>query len=266
VSAALVAVLATGALIVVATLADWSSFAAMAPGIMSRLLPALLVNTGAATVASLEGAITRSGAVGGALIGMTIYLGAGWEGWTLLCATFACALVASRVGSDRKKALGIAQEDEGARGAWHAVANCGIAAAAAVVAATSPHQSAAWLALVTALTAGGADTAASEIGKAWGRRTVLIVGLKRVAPGTSGGISLEGSIANVIAATGLAALGAALGLIAGRAVPVVVVAALVGASLESVLGATLEPAGILNNHLLNFINTAAAAAVAVYLI
>jgi uncharacterized membrane protein len=32
------------------------------------------------------------------------------------------------------------------------------------------------------------------------------------------------------------------------------------------LGATLEPAGILNNHLLNFINTAAAAAVAVYLI
>jgi uncharacterized protein (TIGR00297 family) len=266
VNAAAGALLAAGTLFVVAMLADGASSTAMASGVSSRLLPALLVNAGAATVARLEGAITRSGAIGGALIGTTIYLGAGWEGWAMLVATFACALIASYAGWDRKKALGIAQDDEGARSARHAVANCGVAAAAAVVGATSPYQSAAWLALVTALTAGGADTVASEVGKAWGRRTVSIVGLQPVQPGTPGAISPEGVIANIVAAIVLAGLGAALGLIAGAAIPIVVVGALLGASVESVLGATLEPAGILNNDLLNYINTAAAAALAIYLI
>jgi uncharacterized protein (TIGR00297 family) len=266
VSAAQAAALATGALFVVAMLADGPSSAAMAPGVVSRLLPALMVNAGAVTVAWLEGAISRSGAVGGALIGITIYLGAGWEGWTMLLATFASAVIASHIGVNRKKALRIAQDDEGPRGAAHAAANCGVAAAAAVVGATSPYQSAAWLALVAALTAGGADTVASEIGKAWGRRTVSIVSLQPVPPGTSGAVSFAGSLANIVAAVALASLGAALGLIGASAIPIVVIAALLGASIESVLGATLEPSGVLNNHLLNFINTAVAAAVAVYLI
>ena len=39
----------------------------------------------------------------------------------------------------------------------------------------------------------------------------------------------------------------------------VVVAATVGSLIESWLGATLEAPGILNNDMLNFINTAAAA-------
>ena len=42
----------------------------------------------------------------------------------------------------------------------------------------------------------------------------------------------------------------------------VVVAATAGALVESALGATLEGPGILNNDMLNFINTAVAAAVA----
>ena len=42
----------------------------------------------------------------------------------------------------------------------------------------------------------------------------------------------------------------------------VVVGATVGALVESALGATLEGPGILNNDMLNFINTAVAAAVA----
>lgn len=42
----------------------------------------------------------------------------------------------------------------------------------------------------------------------------------------------------------------------------VVIGATVGALVESVLGATLEGPGILNNDTLNFVNTAVAAAVA----
>jgi uncharacterized membrane protein len=64
----------------------------------------------------------------------------------------------------------------------------------------------------------------------------------------------------VVAAIALAVLGAALGLIATTAIPLVVAGALAGAFVESALGATLEARGILNNDLLNFINTAVAVA------
>jgi uncharacterized protein (TIGR00297 family) len=224
-------------------------------------VPAVLVNAGFATVAYLEGAVTRSGVYAGAAIGIAVYLGAGWEGWVMLLATFAAAVVTSKVGWQRKKALGIEEDREGRRGAGNALANCLVAAVAAIVAITSPYQAAAWLALVSALTAGAADTVASEIGKAWGRRTFLVVGFRPVPPGTSGAISLEGTIANVVAAFALAALGAALGLIPTFAIPHVVVGALAGSFVESALGATLEKPGILNNDLLNFIGTAVAVAV-----
>jgi uncharacterized protein (TIGR00297 family) len=121
------------------------------------------------------------------------------------------------------------------------------------------------LALTAALAAGGSDTVASEIGKAWGRSTFLVVGFSRVKPGTPGAMSLEGTAAGIVAALALAALAVALGLIPSAAILAVAVAATVGALVESALGATLEPAGILNNDMLNFINTAVASAVAIAL-
>jgi len=67
------------------------------------------------------------------------------------------------------------------------------------------------------------------------------------------------------AALALAAVAAALGFITGTLTLVVVVAATAGAFVESVLGATLEGPGILNNDMLNFINTAVAALMAIAL-
>ena len=250
---------AAGATLWLASLADAAAMSAMLPGVTARLLPAVLVNAGFAAVAWLEHAVTPSGAIVGALIGITIYVGAGWEGFVLLLATFAAAVVSSKIGWERKTALGIAEERSGRRGAGNALANCGVAAVAAIVAVTSPHQAQAWLAIVASLTAGAADTVASEIGKVWGRRTFLVTGFRPVPPGTSGAVSLEGTVANVVAALALAALGAALGLVAPSTIPLIVVAALVGAFVESALGATLEGRGILNNHVLNFITTGVAA-------
>jgi uncharacterized protein (TIGR00297 family) len=83
-----------------------------------------------------------------------------------------------------------------------------------------------------------------------------------VKPGTPGAMSLEGTAAGLLASLALAAIGAGLGLIPASAILIVVAAATVGALVESALGATLEGPGILNNDMLNFINTAVAAAVA----
>jgi uncharacterized protein (TIGR00297 family) len=183
----------------------------------------------------------------------------------LLLATFLTASVTSRLGLKRKVLLGIAEEREGRRGTGNAIANCGVAAVAAIAAATTPDRAPSLLALVAALTAGGSDTVASEIGKAWGRSTFLVTTFSRVPPGTPGAMSLEGTAAGLAAAFGLATIGLAVGLVPASALLAIVVAATVGALVESTLGATLEGPGILNNDMLNFVNTAVAAAVALVL-
>jgi uncharacterized protein (TIGR00297 family) len=204
-----------------------------------------------------------SGAIGGAIVGIVIYAGSGLGGWILLFAAFLAAAVTSRLGLQRKTLLGIAEARGGRRPAGNAIANCGVAALAAIAAVTTPHAHAALVALVAALAAGGSDTVASEIGKAWGTSTYLVTTFGRVKPGTPGAMSVEGTAAGLVAAAGLAALGVALGLAPGSAIVPVVAGATAGALVESALAATFEGAVILNNDMLNFINTAVAAAIAI---
>jgi uncharacterized membrane protein len=78
-------------------------------------------------------------------------------------------------------------------------------------------------------------------------------------------MSLEGTVAGVLGAGLLGGIAIGLNLLAASSLLLVVVAATIGALVESGLGATLEEPGILNNDLLNFINTAVAAGVAVLL-
>ncbi len=236
------------------------------PAIVLHALPwAIAVNVIVAWLGHRARTVSTSGAIAGALVGAIIYCGGGPGAWSLLFVTFVVASATSRLGLRRKMLLGIAEERGGRRGAGNAIANCGVAALAAIAAVTTAHDRAALLALVAALAAGGSDTVASEIGKAWGRRTFLITTLRAVTPGTPGAVSLEGTAAGFVAAVGLAAAGAAFGLVSPMRIPVLVVAATCGAIVESLLGATLERPGILNNDMLNFINTAVAAGVALVL-
>jgi uncharacterized protein (TIGR00297 family) len=229
---------------------------------VSALPWALAVNALTGWLGYRARTVTRSGAVAGVVVGALIYVGGGAGAWVLLLVTFIAASVTSRAGLARKERLGIAEERGGRRGAGNAIANCGVAAVAAIGAVTTPYPAEALCALVAALTAGGSDTIASEIGKAWGRSTFLVTTFRRVKPGTSGAMSVEGTMAGLLGAIALAACGAALGLIPFSAVLLVVAAATAGALVESALGATLEEPGILNNDMLNFVNTAVAAAVA----
>jgi uncharacterized protein (TIGR00297 family) len=247
------------------TLVSGDAFDAAWPSVRSALLGAVVVNLLTAVGGWKARLVSGAGAITGGVIGFVIYACAGFFGWVLLFAAFGLAAVSTRLGISRKAVLGIAEEREGRRGPGNAIANCGLAAAAALLAVASPYREWALLVFVTALAAGGSDTVASEIGKAWGRRTFLITGFRRVQPGTSGAISLEGTAAGLVAALGLAAVGLAGNLISWPLVGAAVAGATIGSFAESMLGATLEPRGILNNDLLNFINTAVAAAAAVTL-
>jgi uncharacterized protein (TIGR00297 family) len=228
---------------------------------------ALPMAAAANAVAAIAGhrarTVSTSGAVVGACLGVLIFVTAGWRGWALLMATFMSAAVTSRTGLRRKTLLGIAEERGGRRGAANAIANTGVAAVAGLMAATTYAPGPAMVGFAAALTAGGSDTVASEIGKAFGRRTILVHTLKAVPPGTPGAVSLEGTAAGLLGALALAGLAAALELVPGSAVVAVVAGATTGAFAESALSATFEHRGILNNDVLNFLNTAVAAATAI---
>lgn len=227
------------------------------------LLPALVLNLVVAGAGYAARTVSISGVVAGIVIGVSIYLAAGWEGWVLLLLAFVAASGASRLGLRAKASLGIAEARGGRRGAGNAIANTGIAAAAAVIGVVSYALVPAMLAFVAALTAGSSDTVASEIGKAWGRRTWLLIPPRPASPGTPGAISVPGTLAGFGAALLLGFAAAGLGLIEQGDVFAVVMGATIGSFVESALGATLEPRGILDNDSLNLINTAIAAFAAV---
>ncbi|MBI1875743.1 MAG: DUF92 domain-containing protein [Acidobacteria bacterium] len=235
---------------------------AAGPTVAGALPVALLLNVTVAIAGWKARTVSTSGAIAGAIIGLIIYSGAGAGAWLLLVASFLAASASSRIGLKRKQVLGIAEEREGRRGAGNALANCGLAALAAILAVTTRHPQGALFVLVVALVAGGSDTVASEVGKAWGGRTYLITRWVRVPPGRPGAVSLEGTAAGIVAALGLAALGVVAGLMPASHLGSAVIGAAIGSVVESALAATFEGPGVLNNDLLNFLNTLAAVSVA----
>jgi uncharacterized protein (TIGR00297 family) len=232
-------------------------------GLPGALIVALPLNALVAMAGFAARTVSVSGAVTGAAIGTVIYVCAGWQGWALLLACFLCASVTSRIGLHRKTLLGIAEERGGRRGAGNALANTGIATAAAALAALSYGSAAALLAMAAALVAGASDTVASEIGKAWGTRTWAILPPRSVRPGTPGAMSIEGTAAGVVSAAALGGLAVWLSIVPGSAMLPIVIGSTIGALAESLLAAAFEPAGVLNNDALNLINTAIAAYAAV---
>jgi uncharacterized protein (TIGR00297 family) len=236
---------------------------ALAMGLPGALLAALALNALVAGAGFAARTVSVSGAVVGAAIGTAIYVCAGWRGWILLVVCFLSAAVTSRMGLRRKSLLGIAEERGGRRGAGNAIANTGIAAVAAALAALSYSTGAALIAMTAALVAGASDTVASEIGKAWGTRTWAILPPRPVRPGTPGAMSIEGTAAGLVGAAALAGLAVWLSLVPAAAMLPIVIGSTIGAIAESLLAAAFEPSGVLNNDALNLLNTAIAAYAAV---
>lgn len=222
----------------------------------------LAVNLALAALAYRARGVDVSGALAGILLGGTIWAFVGWQGFSLLFAFFVLGTLATRVGYEEKAKRKLAQEKGGRRGAKNAFAKTSVPAAAAIFAATTGQAELFALAVAGAFATAASDTCSSEIGQVYGRRTFLITTLRPVPRGTEGAVSLEGTLAGIAASLVVGALGAATGLYRWSGVALVAVAALIATTLESVLGATLEKRGLLDNEAVNFLNSLAGALVA----
>ena len=228
----------------------------------SQLLTALLVTGAFAAIAYALGMISRSGALGGLLVGTTIYASLGPRGFAVLALFVIGGSLLTRLGYARKVRTGAAQEHGGRRSARNALANCAVATFCAILAATTGSEPFA-AAFVASLGAAFADTAESEIGQLFSRTPRLISTLRKVPPGTDGAISLPGTLAGAVAAGLTAVLGLTLGMLetSGFAF-LVAIAAFLGTLADSLIGALSPRAG---NELTNVLCTLVAALLALIL-
>jgi uncharacterized protein (TIGR00297 family) len=182
-------------------------------------------------------ALSTSGAFAGTVVG-TIALAAGWSWGILLVAHFITASALSKLGEKKKAQLiGAVVEKGDRRDAKQVLANGGVYALAAI--AYMASRTNAWYAVgIGALAASAADTWATEIGTLAGRNPRSIISGQPVPAGTSGGVSLIGTIAS-LGGTLFIASGAT---IARWPVPftAVVLGGLAGAMADSLLGASLQ--------------------------
>jgi uncharacterized protein (TIGR00297 family) len=239
----------------------WDDFLAQ-DGLTTRLLLAVAINALLAGLAYAAKTVDLSGVVVGFLVGFAIYLFADWRGFLLLLTFFVIGSLCTKIGYRKKAAAKLAQEKGGRRGARHALANAGVAVACALFLAVTPYPVLFALAFAGAFATAASDTASSEIGQLIGRRTFLLTTFRPVPRGTEGAVSLEGTLAGVAASLVLGGLGALLGLYPWTGVAAVAVAAFVGTTFESVVGAALEKRNLLDNEALNFLNTLVGALVA----
>jgi uncharacterized protein (TIGR00297 family) len=214
----------------------------------------------------LARAATPPAAVTGGVITAVLTLGVSpWHrsGLPALLSLFVLTFAATRFGRARKQQLGVAEDKRG-RNAAQVAANLGVAGLGAAAGLSHPqHDTFYAVVVVAALAEATADTLASELGEVLGGPPLLVTTLRRVAPGTDGAISLAGTLAGTSGAMLVVLVAAStLGLKPGDALAAGV-GAVGGLFVDSLLGATAERRGWLNNDAVNFLSTLAASLLAV---
>jgi uncharacterized protein (TIGR00297 family) len=185
--------------------------------------------------------------------------------------------LSTRFGRKRKERLGTAESKRG-RAASQVAANLGVSALVSNGLVLSwlmernwlhPRNAAASLMLaigLAALAEAAADTISSELGQVASGHPRMITTLRKAEPETDGAISVGGTLAG-IAAAGLVAASGAWALKGGWAMLAVSWSGGVfGLLFDSLLGATAEQRGWINNDAVNFLSTASAAGFAMGLL
>jgi uncharacterized protein (TIGR00297 family) len=200
------------------------------------------------------GSLSRSGAWAAALTGGLIF-GLGGLPWAALLLTF--FISSSLLSKAFKKRKGALSEKfaKGSQRDWGQVlANGGLGTLLIVIFTLSGAESAVegpvlspvegwvWFAYAGAMAAVNADTWATELGVLNPSRPRLITNRQPVDPGTSGGISLYGTLASLGGAALIGLVGAAFSP-AGARLPLILAASLgglCGSLFDSLLGATVQ--------------------------
>lgn len=213
-----------------------------------------LLAAAAAFAAYRLGLLTIDGAVGAAAIGAIVFGLGGWEWAILLLLFFGSSSAVTRWRADEKAEAGRVFAKGGRRDLGQVLANGGLPALLAIVHWRFPDAKM-FAAYAGALAVATADTWATEVGLLSAAPPRLVTSGRIVRPGTSGAVTVLGTVAAVVGAAtiGLAAAllyslrdvvtfgGFGLFDVGGLPLlPIGALAGLVGAAFDSLLGATAQ--------------------------
>jgi uncharacterized protein (TIGR00297 family) len=177
------------------------------------------------------------------------------------------SFAATRYRYQKKKEMGVAEGRRGERSWQNVLANGAPPAFIAVLWGLWPEAlppGGSGLVFLTAIAVAASDTIASEIGVLSPNAFLITHPMRRVKPGTDGGVSLLGTFASLLAAGYVAAVGYfTFVLLAPATIPsppcllvVPVLFGFLGCQFDSLLGATFERRGWLGKGAVNFVSIA----------
>ena len=237
---------------------------------MASIETAIGVNTGlmALGIATKQKALTNEGLAHAWLLGVILLSSfVGWQGYTTCVLYLILGTLVTKIRQKEKEDEGIAEKRGGARGPENVWGSALTAAVCALLGTTGLDKTYLSVAFVASLAAKLSDTTQSEIGKAFGKRTFLITTLKPVPRGTEGAVSLEGTVAGVVASLFLPLYATFIGFLQPSHIPICILCAFFATFAESLLGATVQGRlPILSNEVINFIMTLLAALFAIPLL
>ena len=221
-----------------------------------RLLLGLLLSLAVGGLGYWRRSLSASGALGAVLLGTTVFGLGGWVWGGTLVAFFVSSSLLSHYQAGRKAIFAEKFSKDSRRDLGQALANGGVAALLALLVGLlgkgRPVYPLLAYAFFGALAAVNADTWATELGVLSAHTPRLVTSGRPAVPGTSGAVTLEGTLA---AAAGAAFIGVvAFALIQGAAIltsghwllsdwlliPVATLSGLAGSLFDSLLGASLQ--------------------------
>ncbi|MBL0346293.1 DUF92 domain-containing protein [Candidatus Villigracilis affinis] len=184
--------------------------------------------------------LNQSGAIAAAFTGTIIFGIGGWQWAVLLLTFFITSSVLSRAFKKRKQGLDEKFSKGHERDAGQVFGNGGVATLFAALHFFFPESSLPWVGFAAALAAVNADTWATELGVLNPNPPRMITNLRKVVEkGTSGGISLIGTLASL---TGSALIAVLASLLTDNwfLLPLITISGLAGSLVDSLLGGTVQ--------------------------
>ncbi len=196
------------------------------------------------------------------LLGIVIIISTDVWWYLMLLAFFLLGGLFTRYKYDFKKSRGIAESKGGVRGYKNVFSNSLAALVLAVAFKVFPDHSILLLpAYLGSIATATGDTLASEIGQTWKGEPRMITTLKKVKPGTDGGVTVLGECA-AFAGSGAIALLSLMFIKNDISLAFIVLAGgFIGTNIDSVLGATLQQKGYLSNNGVNLFATISGAVI-----
>ncbi|MEO6228884.1 MAG: DUF92 domain-containing protein [Ferruginibacter sp.] len=206
--------------------------------------------------------LTIAGAIAGGLITCCIFAGTDFTGVVMIGLFFIIGSWVTTWKMAVKEALDAGENQHGKRTASQVLANGGVPGILGLLAWKFP-ENAIWFQcmIAAALASATADTISSELGTLYGKKFYNILSFQPGKRGENGVVSNEGTLMGllgsmIIAATYCLGFGFTIHFVW------IIIAGTAGNIADSILGATLERKQVINNDIVNFLNTLFAALVA----